>query len=171
MSLIETFFNHEVLWSALPALLRGFINTLLLGLMSIAIGVPGGMVVGVIRLYAPKPIRLLMIAYIDIMRARADIQTRVNTATAPFDAILMPSTAIVAPRIDELVASDDLYGKINPLILRNTTVGNFLDRCAFTIPCHEPGDPPVGLMVVDHTGADDHLVRISLAVEPVVRRS
>lgn len=69
MSLIETFFNHEVLWSALPALLRGFFNTLLLGIMSIAIGVPAGMVVGVIRLYAPKPIRLLMIGYIDIMRA------------------------------------------------------------------------------------------------------
>ena len=69
MSLIETFFNHEVLLSALPALLRGFVNTLLLGLMSIAIGVPAGMVVGVVRLYAPKPIRLLMVGYIDIMRA------------------------------------------------------------------------------------------------------
>ena len=69
MSLIETFFNHEVLWSSLPALLRGFWNTLLLGIMSIAVGVPAGMVVGIIRLYAPKPVRLLMIAYIDIMRA------------------------------------------------------------------------------------------------------
>jgi len=69
MSLIETFFNHEVLWSALPALLRGFWNTLLLGIMSITIGVPAGMVVGIIRLYAPRPIRLLMIGYIDIMRA------------------------------------------------------------------------------------------------------
>jgi len=69
MSLIETFFNHEVLWSSLPALLRGFWNTLLLGIMSIVIGVPAGMVIGIIRLYAPKPIRLLMIAYIDIMRA------------------------------------------------------------------------------------------------------
>lgn len=69
MSLIETFFNQEVLWSALPALLRGFWNTLLLGIMSIAVGVPAGMVVGVIRLYAPKPVRLLMIGYIDIMRA------------------------------------------------------------------------------------------------------
>ncbi|MGV3552095.1 amino acid ABC transporter permease [Rhizobium sp.] len=69
MSLIETFFNYEVLWLSLPALLRGFWNTLLLGIMSIAIGVPAGMVVGIIRLYAPKPVRLLMIAYIDIMRA------------------------------------------------------------------------------------------------------
>jgi polar amino acid transport system permease protein len=69
MSLIETFFNHEVLWSSLPALLRGFWNTLLLGIMSIAIGVPAGMVIGIIRLYAPRPVRLLMIGYIDIMRA------------------------------------------------------------------------------------------------------
>jgi len=69
MSLIETFFNHEVLWSSLPALLRGFWNTLLLGVMSIVVGVPAGMVVGIVRLYAPKPVRLLMVGYIDIMRA------------------------------------------------------------------------------------------------------
>jgi polar amino acid transport system permease protein len=37
--------------------------------MSIAIGVPAGMVIGIIRLYAPRPVRLLMIGYIDIMRA------------------------------------------------------------------------------------------------------
>lgn len=69
MSLIETFFNLDVLWSAIPALLRGVLNTLLLGFASIAIGVPAGMVISVIRLYAPKPIRLLMVGYIDIMRA------------------------------------------------------------------------------------------------------
>lgn len=69
MSLIETFFNLEVLWSSLPALLRGFWNTLLLGVMSIVVGVPAGMVIGIVRLYAPKPVRLMMIGYIDIMRA------------------------------------------------------------------------------------------------------
>ena len=42
MSLLDTFFNGEVLLSSLPALLRGFINTLLLGLLSIAIGMPVG---------------------------------------------------------------------------------------------------------------------------------
>jgi polar amino acid transport system permease protein len=69
MNLIDTFFNHEVLWTSLPALLRGFTNTLLLGIMSIVIGVPAGLVVGVVRLYAPKPIRLITIVYIDVMRA------------------------------------------------------------------------------------------------------
>lgn len=69
MSLLDTFFNADVLWSALPALLRGLVNTLLLGLMSIAIGVPSGLLVSIVRLYAPKPFRYLAIAYIDIFRA------------------------------------------------------------------------------------------------------
>lgn len=69
MTLIETFFNSDVLWSSLPALLRGLLNTLLLGLLSIAIGVPAGLGVAVLRLYAPRPIRWLTIGYIDIFRA------------------------------------------------------------------------------------------------------
>jgi polar amino acid transport system permease protein len=69
MSLVETFFNSDVLVSAIPALLRGLWNTLLLGLMSIVIGIAGGLVISLIRLYAPKPFRLLAVGYIDILRA------------------------------------------------------------------------------------------------------
>jgi polar amino acid transport system permease protein len=69
MSLIETFFNGQVLWDSLPALLRGVLNTFLLGLMSIAVGVPVGLFIAIIRLYAPKPLRLLTVGYIDIFRA------------------------------------------------------------------------------------------------------
>ena len=69
MSLIDTFFNPEVIASSLPALLRGFLNTLLLGIMSIVFGVFAGMIFSLIRLYAPKPFRLLMVGYIDIFRA------------------------------------------------------------------------------------------------------
>jgi polar amino acid transport system permease protein len=69
MSLVDTFFNSDVLMSAIPALLRGLWNTLLLGIMSIVIGVPGGLVISLIRLYAPKPFQYLAIGYIDILRA------------------------------------------------------------------------------------------------------
>ena len=69
MTLLDTFFNAEVLVSSLPALLRGLLNTILLGLMSIGIGVPAGMLISLVRLYAPKPVRLLAIGYIDIFRA------------------------------------------------------------------------------------------------------
>jgi polar amino acid transport system permease protein len=58
-----------VLTSALPALLRGLINTILLGLMAIGIGVPAGLLVSLVRLYAPKLFRYIAIVYIDIFRA------------------------------------------------------------------------------------------------------
>ena len=38
-------------------------------LMSIGIGVPVGLLISLVRLYAPKPLRLLAIGYIDIFRA------------------------------------------------------------------------------------------------------
>lgn len=69
MSLVETFFNYDVLMSSIPALLRGLWNTILLGAMSIIIGVPLGMVISLIRLYAPRPFQLLAVGYIDILRA------------------------------------------------------------------------------------------------------
>jgi polar amino acid transport system permease protein len=69
MSLLDTFFNGQVLLSAVPALLRGLVNTILLGLMAIGIGVPAGLLVSLVRLYAPKAFRYLAIIYIDIFRA------------------------------------------------------------------------------------------------------
>lgn len=69
MSLLETFFNLDVLASSFPALMRGFVNTLLLGLFSIAIGIPAGLLVSLLRLYAPKPVRALAVIYIDVLRA------------------------------------------------------------------------------------------------------
>ncbi len=69
MSLTETFFNLDVLLLSLPALMRGLMNTLLLGALSIVFGVAAGLVLSLIRLYAPKPARYLTIAYIDVFRA------------------------------------------------------------------------------------------------------
>lgn len=69
MTLVETFFNIDVLISSLPALWRGLLNTFLIGIFSILFGVAGGLVISVIRLYAARPLRLVSIAYIDIFRA------------------------------------------------------------------------------------------------------
>ena len=69
MSLLDTFFNPEVLASSFPALLRGLVSTLLLGVMSIAIGVPAGLAISLVRLYAPKLLRVIAVGYIDIFRA------------------------------------------------------------------------------------------------------
>ena len=89
--------------------------------------------------------------------------------TAPYDAILMPSVPRIAPAIAELKASDDAYAKANVLMLRNTTVGNFLDRCGLSIPCHRTGEAPVGLMVMGEAMGDRRLLAIGQAVEDALK--
>ena len=68
------------------------------------------------------------------------------------------------PRIAELDDERD-YNRLNLLILRNTAVGNFLDRCAISLPCHRSGEPPVGLMLMGETLGDARLFSIAAAVE------
>jgi polar amino acid transport system permease protein len=69
MDLIGTFFNLDVLVRSFPMLMRGVGNTILLGLASIFFGGLGGLFVCLMRLYGPKPARLLAIGFIDILRA------------------------------------------------------------------------------------------------------
>jgi len=107
--------------------------------------------------------------YLDLLRARADLQRRVDGAAAEFDALLLPTTPIIAPLLQELESDED-YLRINQLALRNTSVANFLDRCAISIPCHEPGTAPVGLMIMGAHGADRRLLSIAAAVEELLSR-
>jgi polar amino acid transport system permease protein len=69
MTLLDTFFNVDVLISSFPALMRGLVKTILLGLMAILIGTTSGLVIALTRLYALLPLRLIATAYIDIFRA------------------------------------------------------------------------------------------------------
>lgn len=69
MTLLDTFFNLDVLSLSFLPLLRGLVNTFLLGIAGIGFGIPCGLVIGLLRLYGPKPVRALMVLYIDIFRA------------------------------------------------------------------------------------------------------
>ncbi len=69
MDLIDTFFNGPVLVRAFPILLRGLVNTLLLGCASIVIGSIAGLLVCLARLYGPRPLKTIAILYVDVFRA------------------------------------------------------------------------------------------------------
>lgn len=69
MTLINTFFNLDVLMNSLPALLWGLVVTLQIGVTSILVGLAGGLFLAVTRLYAPAFIKLLIRIYIDIFRS------------------------------------------------------------------------------------------------------
>ena len=106
--------------------------------------------------------------YIDLLAARTDLQKRVSAVTSTYDAVIMPTCAIVAPTLDE-VATPEGFTRKNMLLLRNTTVGNFLDRCSISLPCHEAGELPVGFMLMGEAMADKRLLAMARSVAPVVK--
>src|SRR5262249_51158119 len=105
--------------------------------------------------------------YIELVNARSDFIGRVAAITAPYDALVMPTVPVTAPRLADS-AADDAYRSANLLVLRNPSIANFLDRCSISIPCHQAGDPPAGLMLIGDHGADRRLLGIAAAIEAVV---
>jgi aspartyl-tRNA(Asn)/glutamyl-tRNA(Gln) amidotransferase subunit A len=106
--------------------------------------------------------------YIDLHAERASFITQVTPRLAAFDALLMPTLPIIAPLLTDL-ASDEAYVRLNMLALRNSSVVNFLDGCAISIPCQEPGAAPVGLTIFSLRATDRRLLAIAGAVESCLR--
>ncbi len=92
----------------------------------------------------------------------------VETLIAGFDAMLMPTTPIVAPRTEALLASDEAFFEANRLLLRNPALINLLDGCALSLPCHRSGDLPVGLMVAAPAMQDAKLIAIASQIEALL---
>ena len=102
--------------------------------------------------------------YVDLLTARQRIIASFNARTAGYDALILPTVPIVPPKISELAEEAD-YNRINLLILRNNAIGNFLDRCAISLPIHNAGEAPVGLMLMGETMGDQRLFAIAASVE------
>jgi aspartyl-tRNA(Asn)/glutamyl-tRNA(Gln) amidotransferase subunit A len=105
--------------------------------------------------------------YTALLAARRAFIASVERRLEGFDAFLMPTVPVIPPRIADL-AADDVYVRINTLVLRNSTVVNFLDGCAISIPIHDAGQPPVGLTLACRGDLDRQLFRCAAAAEAVV---
>lgn len=103
--------------------------------------------------------------YLDLIAARCDWIAAVEARFSSFDAVLMPTVPVIAPKLDDLVADDALYGETNLLILRNPSLINLLDGCALSIPCQAAGEAPVGLTIAAPGGQDRTVLAIGQAVE------
>ena len=109
--------------------------------------------------------------YLDLIDARADWIARVEARLDGFDAMVCPTVPMVAPALQPLVDDDDAFFATNALLLRNPSLINLLDGCAFSLPCHAAGELPVGLMLAAPRGADARLAAIAYAVEAVLGAS
>ncbi|MGH7155475.1 MAG: amidase [Acetobacteraceae bacterium] len=123
-----------------------------------------------IRVRIERGARMSATDYLELVAARARLIVGFNARTAGFDAVVMPTAPILPARIADLDDERE-YSRVNMLTLRNTTLGNFLDRCAISLPCHRAGEPPVGLMLMGETMGDFRLLPVAAAVEAALDRS
>jgi aspartyl-tRNA(Asn)/glutamyl-tRNA(Gln) amidotransferase subunit A len=107
---------------------------------------------------------ILSADYIDTLQIRAAMVRAMDARLADLDVLAMPTTPIVAPRLDE-VAEPKAFMAKNAMLLRNTTIVNFFDCCAVSLPLPREGGLPVGLMLIARNGQDRQLLRIAAAVE------
>lgn len=86
-----------------------------------------------------------------------------------FDALVMPTVPIIPPPLAAF-ANDADYARLNALVLRNPSLANFLDRCPISLPIHQPGEPPVGLMLIGPHDEDERLLSVAHAIERALSR-
>lgn len=102
--------------------------------------------------------------YIEISRGREQLADGMDEILIELDALVLPTTPIMAPRMDEVATREDFAAK-NMLLLRNTSIANFFDLCAISLPLPRGNGMPAGLMLVARNGGDRRLFRIAAAVE------
>jgi aspartyl-tRNA(Asn)/glutamyl-tRNA(Gln) amidotransferase subunit A len=110
---------------------------------------------------------MLAADYVALVQARVRIIAAFEAEMAPFDALIMPTVPIAPPPISAFALDED-YRRLNGLILRNPSVINFLDGCAISLPCHEPGAPPAGLTLAATAMSDRRLFALAEGVESVL---
>jgi aspartyl-tRNA(Asn)/glutamyl-tRNA(Gln) amidotransferase subunit A len=107
--------------------------------------------------------------YVDLMGARRSLIARAAARLAPYDALVMPTTANTPPRIADLIDDDRAFARANLLALRNCSLINMIDGCAISLPAHREGDAPVGLMLAAAGGSDRRIFELAAGMEGFIR--
>jgi aspartyl-tRNA(Asn)/glutamyl-tRNA(Gln) amidotransferase subunit A len=101
--------------------------------------------------------------YIWMANTRLALVAEMDAWLADTDVNVMPTCPIVAPTLAEVAKADE-FARKNAMVLRNTSVWNFFDCCAITLPI--PGASlPTGLMLAARNGRDRELFAIAEAAE------
>ena len=106
--------------------------------------------------------------YLDLLAHRRRLIAVAKTRLGDADAWLMPSVATVAPQLTPLAQDDNHFFATNGLVLRNTSVLNFLDGCALSLPCQAPGELSVGLSIGGLNGQDARVLQVARSVEALL---
>jgi aspartyl-tRNA(Asn)/glutamyl-tRNA(Gln) amidotransferase subunit A len=117
-----------------------------------------------IRVRLERAAKIAAADYIDMLQARGELVRAMDARLADLDVLAMPTTPIVPPTIAE-VAAPDVFSRKNAMVLRNTSIGNFFDLCAVSLPLPREGGLPTGLMLFARNGQDHRLLRVAATIE------
>src|ERR1700687_5230464 len=106
--------------------------------------------------------------YIDLLGARRSLIARTEKRIAPYDALILPTTANTPPRVADL-ADDKAFTAQNLLALRNCTLINMIDGCAIPLHGHRESEVPVGLMLAGAGGSDRRIFELAAGMEDAIR--
>jgi len=107
----------------------------------------------------------LAVDYLDIQNGYADLRRRIGASLHAVDALITPTTPIVAAPVEE-VDQEDRYFPTNGLCLRNTMAANLLGLCAISLPCgFTRAGLPIGLQLIGRAFDEGRLLRLAHAYE------
>lgn len=95
--IVRYFFDFSLMAAYWPDILRGFLITVQMSILTILIGIPLGLALAILRLYGIRPLNWLIIFYIDFFRAIPQLVLIVLAyfALPYFGLVLEPMTATV----------------------------------------------------------------------------
>jgi aspartyl-tRNA(Asn)/glutamyl-tRNA(Gln) amidotransferase subunit A len=103
-----------------------------------------------------------------ILRTRAKLIQK-NRQNLDNQIILYPTTPITATKLEPLEQDDELYQRMNKLMLRNPGFGNFLDWCGVALPNGvDQNQMPTSILLSMSGGQESDLLRAALAVENLI---
>ena len=108
--------------------------------------------------------------YVRAQRGRALLAREVDAALDGCDALLLPTLAIVPPRLGvDTVAVGGVNEAVRPLTLRLTQLFDLTGHPAITIPCGRAGGLPAGLQLVGRRNGTGALLTLAAAYEATIR--
>lgn len=101
-------------------------------------------------------------SYVAGWKKLAHLRAAYLTATAGFDAVILPTAPILPPNAERLMTDAEYYVTENLLALRNTRVGNLMGLPALTLPT---GVPSCGVLLQTAPNTEARLLRLGAAAE------
>jgi aspartyl-tRNA(Asn)/glutamyl-tRNA(Gln) amidotransferase subunit A len=108
--------------------------------------------------------RMTAADYARKLAERAALMKSMDQRLVGLDVLALPTTPIVAPTMAEIETNEG-WGMKNGQCLRNTSMVNFFDLCAISVPMPHAGGLHTGLMLVARNGQDRRLFEMAAAVE------